>query len=100
MLIEKKSSLPEKDDKRGKKRVAVGYVKEAVLSSYLKEKPNDVRWARLRSGIKTQRELANMTGLNPSIISDLERGKRQMNANWAIRIAKVTGVDWKELISK
>lgn len=73
------------------------FVCEAALA-YGIEAPNAIRWARLRAGISTQRQLARLTGLHPSIINDLERGRRVMNAKWAIEIARVTGVKWKDLM--
>lgn len=57
-----------------------------------------VRNARLKAGIGTQKELAEKTGIPANIISDLERGKRQISPAWAQRIAKVVGGDWTELI--
>ena len=51
-----------------------------------------VRAARLKAGIGSQKELADRTGIAPSIISDLERGQRSMSPTWAKRIAEVVGV--------
>lgn len=59
--------------------------------------PNRIRRARLQAGIATQRELAELTGLHPSIISGLERSKRRLNATWALKIGQATGTDWLEL---
>jgi len=50
-----------------------------------------IRNARLKAGIASQRELADRTGIAPSIISDLERGQRLMSPNWAKRISEVVG---------
>jgi DNA-binding transcriptional regulator YdaS (Cro superfamily) len=73
-------------------------VKEAALSYRIKE-PNQVCWARLRAGITTQTQLAHLTGIHPTIINELERGKRMINPQWAVKIAKVTGVKWQDLMS-
>lgn len=70
-----------------------------AAKTYGIEAPNAVRWARLRAGITTQRQLSRLTGIHPSIINDLERGRRAINPKWAIQIAKVTGRDWKELMA-
>jgi DNA-binding XRE family transcriptional regulator len=81
-------------------------VKEAVVSYRIKEpnkvhrkEPNKVCWARLRAGITTQTQLAHLTGIHPTIINELERGKRMINPQWAVKIAKVTGVNWQDLMS-
>jgi ribosome-binding protein aMBF1 (putative translation factor) len=57
-----------------------------------------VRKARLKAAIATQKELSQKTGIPPNIISDLERGKRQMSPAWAKRIAEVVGGDWKDFM--
>jgi transcriptional regulator with XRE-family HTH domain len=43
---------------------------------------------RLKAGIGTQKELAILTGIAPSIISDLECGRRPMSPAWENRIAE------------
>ncbi len=58
---------------------------------------NHLRLARLQAGIATQRELSSLSGIHPSIISDLERGKRKLNPTWAIKLGKVLGCDWQVL---
>ncbi|HEY8909083.1 MAG TPA: helix-turn-helix transcriptional regulator [Desulfosporosinus sp.] len=50
-----------------------------------------MRDARLNAGIRSQKELADRTGIAPNIISDLERGQRSMSPNWARRIAEAIG---------
>ncbi|KUO77504.1 MAG: DNA-binding protein [Desulfosporosinus sp. BRH_c37] len=57
-----------------------------------------VRKARLKAAIGTQKELAEKTGIPANIISDLERGKRQMSPTWAKKIAEVVGGSWTDLI--
>lgn len=57
-----------------------------------------MREARLKAAIGSQRELADKTGINPNIISDLERGKRPMSPTWAKRIAEVVGGYWGDLM--
>ncbi len=57
-----------------------------------------MRKARLEAAIGTQKELAEKTGIPANIISDLERGKRQMSPTWAKRIAEVVGGTWADLI--
>ena len=57
-----------------------------------------LRTARLEASIGTQKELAERTGIPPNIISDLERGKRQMSRTWAMRIGKVVKVYWADLM--
>lgn len=57
-----------------------------------------IRSARLKAGIGTQKELAEKTGISANIISDLERGKRQMSPAWARRIAEIVGGYWGDLI--
>lgn len=59
---------------------------------------NKLRKLRLRAEIATQKELAERTGIAPSIISDLERGRREMNPSWAMRIAEAVGTSWEELV--
>lgn len=44
--------------------------------------------ARLKAGIRSQKKLADRTGIAPNIISDLERGKRSMSPSWAERISE------------
>jgi ribosome-binding protein aMBF1 (putative translation factor) len=58
-----------------------------------------VRTARLKAAIATQKELSLKTGIPPNIISDLERGKRQMSPAWAKRIAEVVGGDWTDFMA-
>lgn len=57
-----------------------------------------MRKARLEAAIGTQKELAEKTGIPANIISDLERGKRQMSPAWAKRIAEVVGGNWTDFI--
>lgn len=59
---------------------------------------NKVRMLRLHAGIGTQKELSERTGISPTIISDLERGRRGMNPAWAMRIAEAVGTSWKTLL--
>ncbi|MFZ3100776.1 MAG: helix-turn-helix transcriptional regulator [Desulfitobacteriaceae bacterium] len=59
-----------------------------------------VREARLQAAIGTQKELAILTGLAPNIISDLERGRRSMSPNWAMRIAEAVGVKSESLLDQ
>jgi transcriptional regulator with XRE-family HTH domain len=74
-----------------------GVVCESALA-YGIEEPNAIRWARLRAGITTQRQLSRITGLHPTIINELERGKRTLNPKWALLIAAATGVNWQDLM--
>lgn len=57
-----------------------------------------LRKARLEAAIGTQKELAERTGIPANIISDLERGKRQMSPKWAMLISEVVGSNWEDLI--
>ena len=57
-----------------------------------------IRKARLKATIGTQKELAEKTGIPANIISDLERGKRQISPTWAKRIAEAVGGNWTDLI--
>ncbi|MHB1405417.1 MAG: helix-turn-helix domain-containing protein [Desulfitobacteriaceae bacterium] len=57
-----------------------------------------IREARLRAAIGTQKELALRTGLAPNIISDLERGRRNVSPAWAMRIAEAVGVKPDDLL--
>ena len=50
-----------------------------------------MRDARLKAGIGSQKELADRTGIAPNIISDLERGQRLMSPNWAKLIGEAIG---------
>ena len=59
-----------------------------------------MRKARLEAAIGTQKELAEKTGIPANIISDLERGKRQMSPAWAKRIAEVVGGNWTDFIDQ
>lgn len=47
-----------------------------------------MRNARLKAGIGSQKELADRTGIAPNIISDLERGQRLMSPSWSDRISE------------
>ncbi|GAB6170975.1 hypothetical protein JCM15765_04530 [Paradesulfitobacterium aromaticivorans] len=58
-----------------------------------------IREARLRAAIGTQKELALRTGLAPNIISDLERGRRNVSPAWAMRIAEAVGVKPDDLLN-
>ena len=60
----------------------------------------NLRKARLNANIWTQKELAERTGIAPSIISDLERGRRTMSPQWALRIAEVVGVNYATLMAE
>jgi len=57
-----------------------------------------IRKARLKAAIGTQKELAEKAGIPANIISDLERGKRQMSPTWAKRIAEAVGGNWTDFI--
>jgi len=57
-----------------------------------------IRKARLEAAIGTQKELAEKTGISANIISDLERGRRQMSPTWAKRIAEAVGANWTDFI--
>ena len=70
-------------------------MEEGVL--YLGEK---LRLSRLRAGIATQKELSKRTGISPTIISDLERGRRDLSYTWANRIAEVVGIPTKALMEE
>ena len=59
-----------------------------------------IRALRLRAEIATQKELADRTGISPTIISDLERGRREINPSWAMRIAEAVGTSWKTLLEE
>lgn len=61
---------------------------------------NKVRTLRLHAGIATQKELSDRTGISPTIISDLERGRRGMNPSWAMRIAEAVGASWETLLEE
>lgn len=50
---------------------------------------SQMRTARLKAGIGSQKELADRVGIAPSIISDLERGQRSMSPSWSDRISEV-----------
>ncbi|MGI6120150.1 MAG: helix-turn-helix domain-containing protein [Desulfosporosinus sp.] len=77
-------------------------VKEKQMNVKTKKKVvykgKKVRDARLQASIGSQKELAEMTGIAPNIISDLERGKRMMSRTWAIRIGEAVGVYWGKLM--
>ena len=57
-----------------------------------------IRRARLKAAIGTQKELAEKTGIPANIISDLERGKRQISPTWAKRIAEAVGGNWTDFM--
>ena len=59
-----------------------------------------IRRARLKAAIGTQKELAEKTGIPANIISDLERGKRQISPTWAKRIAEAVGGTWTDFIDE
>ncbi len=59
-----------------------------------------LRWIRLRAGIATQVEMSRRTGIAQCIISDLERGRRQLNPTWAKLIAEAVGTPWQTLLSE
>ena len=54
--------------------------------------------ARMNAEVWTQKELAQRTGIAPSIISDLECGRRMMSPKWALQIAEVLEVEWGTLL--
>ncbi len=54
--------------------------------------------ARMKAEVWTQKELAQRTGIAPSIISDLECGRRMMSPKWALQIAEVLEVEWGTLL--
>ena len=57
-----------------------------------------LRKARLEAAMGTQKELAEKTGIPANIISDLERGKRQMSPKWAKLIAEAVGGNWTDFM--
>ena len=57
-----------------------------------------IRKARLEAAIGTQKELSEKTGIPANIISDLERGKRQMSPKWAKQICEVIGGSWIDFL--
>lgn len=59
-----------------------------------------LRTLRLHAEIATQKELADRTGISPTIISDLERGRREMNPTWAMWIAEAVGTSWETLLEE
>lgn len=59
-----------------------------------------IREARLKAAIATQKELAELTGIHQTIISDLERGTRSLNPAWAMRIAEACGRKYQELLTE
>ncbi|MDA8229132.1 MAG: helix-turn-helix transcriptional regulator [Desulfitobacterium hafniense] len=63
-------------------------------------KQSKVKQARLLARIATQKELAQLTGISPNIISDLERSYRKMTPSWAMRIAEVVGTEWTTLLEE
>lgn len=58
-----------------------------------------IREARLRAAIGTQKELSRRTGISPTIISDLERGRRPISPAWALRIAEAVGTKSENLLA-
>jgi len=44
---------------------------------------------RLKAGIKNQKEFAELTGIAPSILSDLESSRLFLSSPYALRIAEV-----------
>ena len=59
-----------------------------------------VRSLRLRAEIVTQTELSKRTGIAQCIISDLERGRRELNPTWAMLIAEAVGTSWETLLEE
>lgn len=58
-----------------------------------------LRGARYREGF-TQRQLAELTGIQQRHISELENGKRQMGREWARKLAEALNVsDYRMLLS-
>lgn len=55
---------------------------------------------RLRAEIATQMELSRRTGIAQCIISDLERGRRQLTPGWAMMIAEAVGTTWQTLMEE
>ena len=53
---------------------------------------------RLNTGIRTQKELAERAGIAACIISDLERGKRELSPAWAMKIAEALGIRYELLL--
>ena len=59
-----------------------------------------LRSLRLKAEIATQVEMSRKTGIAQCIISDLERGRRQLNPTWAKLIAEALGTPWQTLLSE
>lgn len=59
-----------------------------------------LRSLRLRAEIATQVEMSRRTGIAQCIISDLERGRRQLNPTWAKLIAEAVGTSWETLLAE
>lgn len=68
------------------------------MSEEVQHKGNFLKKARLNSGIWTQKELAERTGIAACIISDLERGRRVMSPAWAKKIGEALGIDYELLL--
>jgi len=47
---------------------------------------NRVLHVRLKAGIKTQKELAKLTGIRPSILCEIESNKAFLSTPYALRI--------------
>ena len=52
---------------------------------------------RLRAEIAPQTELSKRTGIAQSSVSDLERGRREINPSWVMLIAEAVGTSWQTL---
>lgn len=55
---------------------------------------------RLQAGIATQKELAERTGIPPTVLSDLESGRLFLSSAYALKISEVCGCSLDDLFEK
>jgi len=55
---------------------------------------------RLKAGIKSQKDLAKLTGISASILSDLECGKLFLSSSYALILAETLGCSMDDLYEK
>jgi len=71
-----------------------------VMEETVKYQAGKLKSLRLRAEIATQTELSRRTGIAQCIISDLERGRRQLTPGWAMLIAEALGTTGEELMAE
>jgi DNA-binding XRE family transcriptional regulator len=62
---------------------------EGISNEIKRKYQNNVLLMRLKAGFAKQKEFAKRTGICPSVICEIESGKRFLSSLYALRIAEV-----------